>query len=334
MKILIFVFLTTLLCINSFNSQDPAAQEPPELQEATTLTESAVKLFNAGKYDEALSPAKRALEMRDKLLPRTDPRISSSLTNLGEIYLAKKDYKPARELFQRLLQIQEEVFGPEDVNLAFTLDRLALLHFLAGNDRETEAAYKRALALRETSLGPDDLQVAQSLFALGEFYRFRRKLEPAIESYKRSLKLYGKLTGVMTREFELASDGFACLGYDHRKPELFKELSEIRRQLAGRDLGDESESVTVLNGKALTLPTPEYPGAAASRRLMGTVIVKVEIDETGKVIAAHDMCQGSPFLSEAAVAAARKARFTPTTIDGQPVKVKGVIRYNFTRRFR
>lgn len=328
MKLLSLLFLAPLLFANSFIS----SQESPELQEASTLNDSAVKLFNQGKYDEALPVAKRALEIREKLLPRTDPRISSSLTNLGEIYLAKKDYKPAKEVFQRLLQIQEEVFGPEDVNLAFTLDRLAVLHYVARNPRETEAAYKRALALREKTLGPNDVQVAESWFKLGEFYRFERDLKPALESYKRALNLYGKLTGTMSSEFERASDGFACLGYDHHKSELFKELTAIRKQFSGSDTADEP--VTVLNGRALSLPQPEYPGVAADRRLTGLVVVKVQIDESGNVINATDMCKGPPFLSEAAVKAARKARFTPTMINGQPIKISGVIQYNFTRRFR
>lgn len=331
MKVLSLLFVATLLFVNNLNS----SQESAELQEATTLTESAVKLFNQGKYDEALPLAKRALQIREKLLPRNDPRISSSLSNLGELYLAKKDYKPAREVFQRVLQIHEEVFGPDDVNLAFTLDRLAVLHFAAGSWSETEAAYKRALALREKALGPNDVQVAQSWFSLGEFYRLRRKLEPALESYRRALTLYGKLTSVVTREFERASDGFACLGYDHRKPELFKELTEIRRQLTPPITpSDEEAGITVLNGRALVLPRPEYPGMALERRLTGTVVVKVEIDETGNVVEAHDMCNGPPYLSEAAVASARKARFTSTMINGQPVRVRGVIQYNFTRRFR
>jgi TonB family protein len=329
MKLLSLLFLATLLFANTFIS----SQEPPELQEASTLNESAVKLYNQGKYDEALPVAKRALEIREKLLPRTDPRISSSLTNLGEIYFAKKDYKAAKEIFQRLLKIQEETFGPDDVNLVFTLDQLAVLHYVARNPRETEAAYKRALALREKSLGPNDVQVAEALFKLGEFYRFERDLRPALENYRRALKLYGSLTGVSSREFERTSDGFACLGYDHHKPELIKEVTEIWRQFAGADAGDEREPAVVLNGKAISLPKPEYPGAAADHRLTGIVVVKVEIDESGNVISATDMCKGPPFLTDAALASARKARFSPTTVNGQPVRVKGVIQYNFTRRF-
>ena len=333
MKIFSLLILATLLFAHGFHSpQEP--EEPPELQEATTLNDSAVKLFNAGKYNEALAPAKRALQIREKLLPRNDPRIFSSLNNLGEIYLAQKEYKAAKEVYVRLLQIQEELFGPEDVNLAYILDRLAPVYFVAGNDRETELAYKRALALREKTLGPDDVQVAQSVVALGEFYRRRKKLEPALDHYRRALKLYGKLTGTTSPEFQRASDGFACLGYDHHKPELFEELIEIQKQISGRDVPEDSKAITVLNGRALSLPKPEYPGAAAARRLRGTVVVKVEIDEEGNVIAARDMCQGPPFLSEASVAAARKARFTPTILSGKPIKVIGVIQYNFTTRFR
>lgn len=325
MKVLTLLFLATLLLASQ-------SQESPELQEANTLNDSAVKLYNQGKYNEALPLAKRALEIRDKLLPRTDPRISSSLTNLGEIYIAQKDYKPARQIFERLLQIQEELFGPEDVNLAFTLDRLAVLHYVARNPRETEAAYKRALALREKTLGPNDAQVAESWFKLGEFYRFERDLKPAVESYRKALNLYGKLSGSYSSEFERASDGFACLGYAYDK-DLFKELREIRKQFANPEV-KEAEPGMILNGRALSLPQPEYPAAAAERRLAGIVVVKVEIDEAGSVISAIDMCKGPPYLSEAALAAARKAKFTSTKLSGQPVKVKGVIQYNFTRRFR
>ena len=52
------------------------------------------------------------------------------------------------------------------------------------------------------------------------------------------------------------------------------------------------------------------------------------IDETGKVISAQAM-SGHPLLRAAAVQAAQQALFTPTVLGGQPVKVSGVITYNF-----
>ena len=84
----------------------------------------------------------------------------------------------------------------------------------------------------------------------------------------------------------------------------------------------------VLNGKAISLPHPVYPPIAKQAHASGTVVVQVTIDENGNVISAHAV-SGHPLLQAVAVAAARGARFSPTKLSGQPVKVTGVITYNF-----
>jgi protein TonB len=84
----------------------------------------------------------------------------------------------------------------------------------------------------------------------------------------------------------------------------------------------------VLNGKAISLPKPPYPPAAKAVRAGGSVSVQVLIDENGSVVSASAV-SGHPLLRSAAVAAARGARFSPTKLSGQPVKVSGVITYNF-----
>ena len=84
----------------------------------------------------------------------------------------------------------------------------------------------------------------------------------------------------------------------------------------------------VLNGKAISLPKPAYPPIARAAHASGTVVVQVLIDENGNVVSAHAV-SGHPLLQGAAVGAARQARFSPTKLSGQPVKVTGVIQYNF-----
>jgi protein TonB len=84
----------------------------------------------------------------------------------------------------------------------------------------------------------------------------------------------------------------------------------------------------VLNGKAISLPKPPYPPAARAVRAAGAVSVQVLIDESGRVVSAS-AASGHPLLQAAAVAAARGARFSPTLLSGQPVKVSGIITYNF-----
>lgn len=84
----------------------------------------------------------------------------------------------------------------------------------------------------------------------------------------------------------------------------------------------------VLNGKAIKKPQPGYPSQAKAARAQGTVVVQIVIDEKGEVISAVPV-SGHPLLQPAGVEAARKAKFEPTTLCGQPVKVTGVITYNF-----
>ena len=84
----------------------------------------------------------------------------------------------------------------------------------------------------------------------------------------------------------------------------------------------------VLNGLALSLPKPSYPAIAKQARVQGAVNVQVLIDETGKVISAKAV-SGSPLLMPAAQQAAFGARFSPTRLGEQAVKVSGVITYNF-----
>lgn len=84
----------------------------------------------------------------------------------------------------------------------------------------------------------------------------------------------------------------------------------------------------VLNGKATSLPMPRYPEMAKRLNASGTVEVEVIIDVNGKVISARAV-SGPQALRDAAQQAAMLARFSPTMLSGQPVKVSGIISYKF-----
>ena len=96
----------------------------------------------------------------------------------------------------------------------------------------------------------------------------------------------------------------------------------------GRPTRPASISGGVLNGKALSLPVPPYPPIARQEKASGTVVVQVTIDEYGNVVEASAV-SGHPLLQQAAVHAARQAKFPPTRLMGEPIKVTGVLHYNF-----
>jgi len=117
--------------------------------------------------------------------------------------------------------------------------------------------------------------------------------------------------------------------------ETFRENNEL--VLGMCEEGAKCEPVAVVgkngkaevrNGKAVSKPLPAYPPLAKAARASGTVRIQVIVDETGKVIAAQAL-GGHPLLHSASVKAARKTLFTPTLLNGRPVKVAGVITFDF-----
>ena len=123
----------------------------------------------------------------------------------------------------------------------------------------------------------------------------------------------------------------------HPKSEVDLMLEEAKKRgepIMGTCLekcGEDSNATPqddVETGHALELPQPAYPPLAARAHASGEVRVQVIVDIDGKVIAASAI-SGHPLLQAAAVKAARSALFSPMKFEGKPVKVAGVIRYNF-----
>ncbi|HET6973075.1 MAG TPA: energy transducer TonB [Pyrinomonadaceae bacterium] len=83
-----------------------------------------------------------------------------------------------------------------------------------------------------------------------------------------------------------------------------------------------------ITGLAIFLPKPAYSEIAKRARIQGTVSVQVLVDEYGKVVSAK-VLSGHPLLTVDAQRAALQARFSPTKLGDQPVRVSGVITYNF-----
>lgn len=84
----------------------------------------------------------------------------------------------------------------------------------------------------------------------------------------------------------------------------------------------------MITGKAIRKVQPPYPQIARAVRAQGTVSVQITISEEGRVISAS-VIGGHPTLQQAAQQAATQWVFSPTVLNGKPVKVSGVIAFNF-----
>jgi TonB family protein len=111
--------------------------------------------------------------------------------------------------------------------------------------------------------------------------------------------------------------------------ELVRKTLAIASPVMGATTKSEgTNSAGVLNGRAIHLVQPPYPAIARMSHAQGTVEVQVIIDEAGEVISARAI-SGHPLLQAASVGAAKASKFSPTKLCGEPVRVAGIIVYNF-----
>lgn len=296
-----------------------------EVTEAARLAVEVAQLYKQGKYKEALPLAKRCLKIREKTFTPADDALRTALNNLGEVYLALQKYEDAEPLFERLVRAYDES-APADPRLVRALQKMGLIGFVTGQHEKTEKLYQRALAITEKAYAPDDQRVAYAASYLAEYYQ-------AVGDFKKAEPLHQRIFAIAEKhapkrdseDFRQARDRYACLLHKTGREEQAQEV-ESRGQLAA--MNSKPVMGSVLNGRAINIPRPPYPDEARAARVSGKVVVRVVIDEKGGVIRACAM-EGPPLLMHASEAAALNAVFTPTKLNGQPVKVTGVITYNF-----
>lgn len=76
----------------------------------------------------------------------------------------------------------------------------------------------------------------------------------------------------------------------------------------------------------------EYPPEAEAAGIAGSVVLEIDIGETGEVLDARVIGPAGNGFDEAAVAAVKQFRFTPAEIDGKPAAVTIEYRYDFQLR--
>ena len=246
------------------------------------------------------------------------------------LYSGKKNYPDALSLYKRALSIFEKALGPENAKTANTLHHLGWLYYAQGDLGKAEESFQRSLAVREKVLGPDHKDVALALDFLAQFYQQQLKYAKAVDYYKRALAVKEKALRPDSKEVgEMAMKCACAMMQNGQRDEAMALHIRAEAILSGKQFDpNEFISDSVLQGHAAYRARPEYPQSAKRARISGAVIIEVTVDETGKVVEAKSLC-GPNALVETAVKAAYDWKFTPTLLNGNPVKVKGTITFNF-----
>jgi CHAT domain-containing protein/lipopolysaccharide biosynthesis regulator YciM len=230
-----------------------ATAQDRELQEAQSLTAELNRLNAAGKWDEALELAKRALDIRERILGPEHAEVAESLHNLAAVYRAKSDYTNAESAFQRALSIREKVLGQEHRETTRSLLALSDVYQAAGAYAKAATSLERALAIQEKILGAEHQDLARTLTNLAIVYNYTGNFVKAEPLHLRSLSILEKTLGPEHPSFATAmhnlANVYASKGDFKKAQPLYQKALAIREKVLDpqhRDLAFSLSRLAIL----------------------------------------------------------------------------------------
>jgi CHAT domain-containing protein/tetratricopeptide (TPR) repeat protein len=241
----------------------PPALENEELAEAKQLNQQVIKLYNQGKYKEAIPLAQRVLAIREKILGKNHPSVANSLNNLALLYDSQGEYSLVESLYKRALFIYENALGKDNPSITNSLNNLAAFYVFQGKYTQAEPLFQRALAINEKNRGKDHPDVATSLNNLAFLYDSQRKYAEAELLYQRALSIYEKSLGKNHPNVATSLNNLTALyvsqgKYTQAEP-LFQRALAIREKVLDENHPDVATSLN--NLAALYVSQKKYSQA-------------------------------------------------------------------------
>jgi len=225
----------------------PAFAQSDALKQALQQTNA---LIDAGKYVEAETWAKKAVDLAQAETGTNSVIYAISLNNLAQVYEPQSRYAEAEPLYQRALAIDEQVLGPDDPGVATDLGNLARLYEDQGHYADAEPLFKRALAIDQKALGPGHADVAIALNNLAALYEDQGRYAEAEPLYQRALAIDQKALAPGSPDLATDLNNLAELyddegRYAEAEP-LDKRALAIKEKALGPDHPDVATSLSNL----------------------------------------------------------------------------------------
>jgi tetratricopeptide (TPR) repeat protein len=162
------------------------------IYESHRLSTESGTLNDAGKYDEALDRAQRALDVGERALGPDDPFVGFLATRLGQALRTKGDLAKAETVAQRAVSINERTLGEGNPLTASAVQGLGLVYRSLDDNTKAEQLFQRALEIFEKSLGNDHPRTANCLMLLALEDEDRGDFDLAISMLQRALAIADK----------------------------------------------------------------------------------------------------------------------------------------------
>jgi TonB family protein len=326
------------------------AQQPPQAPEK----ERGIELYRKGDYSEAVKALKEAVKKQGS---DSDAwyYLGLSLHRAGNIKDARKalektislrpDFAPSYKAMAYMQLLESDNKGAvKNAEKALALDpKNYELLYIAGVALLRENAAVEALARAEEALKikPDypEALLLKTEALMGMFAQERAKWIGSLDGRERN-KLSSEANGggkrapyySLLKPASESLEGYLKLNQEGSEQTLLRERLEAIRFYARWAEGSDKSVVPMTRGLRPTILYREaarYTEAARAAGVRGTVLLMVVFADDGTIKYIMVVQGLSHGLTEEAIAAARKIKFTPAMGDDKPISVTGSLEFTF-----
>lgn len=312
---------------------------------------------------DAATALKRAVDLSRNLDGLYNADQLDAVDALIEAYEKMGAKAEAEREHQYAFRIAETNFGKRDLRLVEPLDRYARFFESVGRYATARGLHARALQLAEELSAEKPVVGVPALRGLARTWLLEAIYGPEVEAQPAfELNDGGDPFVNNANQARLNSEGLRALSFaldvvNRSKPVDLRQLGELHAQIGdwylisgnlGRAYASYGDSWKALSNAAVATGTPQLrallesprvlvyraPSASASRmRVQNSddyavkdVEMRLKVGKDGKVLDVVVANTAAPENStKAAMLAARKTRFAPRIVDGEPAETEGVV---------
>ena len=271
-----------------------------EIEKELSATGADASLIAAVKAKS--TPAKPVAAATPMPTPTPKPPDAAYFQNRGDEFVAKGELDAAFNDYTRAVEMRND-----DPDLFIKRGRT--LASLKSYDRSVKD-FDKAIELSP--------KTAIAFLNRGASYEKLGDIRKALADYNKAAEL--------DTENETAKTEAQRLQAQVDKDEAAKRAAEKPKEIVRPEIVNVG-ALSAENAVRLVMPT--YSVMARQTRIEGRVVVEVELDVEGNVVSAEAI-SGHGMLKQAAEDAAKKSKFKPALFNGEPIKAKGSITFNFT----
>jgi TonB family protein len=333
LRTLTLAAVVAAIAVSSVFSQTPSASTNPALA-------PALKLFRDGELEKALDVLKRAV--------KENSRDGEAWYYLGVVYLHLSEFKKGADAFKKAVEMRPDLAAPAQAGYAYALvlrnkldsAALAANKALAIDPNNVEALYTLGIVDLRKGSTEEAVKKADSIITLKPDFAAAYLLKSqAFVSYTGGVLVlypsYNQAKSERSLSYKSAAEAlekYLQLEPDPHAAQPWKEQLETLKFYMGEEgVGSEvytSREVTT-TARLISKPEPVYTEAARKAQITGTVVLKCVFAADGSVkhiLVVQALPNG---LTQQSIAAAKRIKFTPATINGKPVSTLMQLEYNY-----